>query len=69
MALGELSAYAPGFDWPSFSAAAGVSKAQKIVVNQDTAVTKIARRVPRPPRLGEVWPRGCCRAGWAIETI
>ncbi|ESQ92939.1 peptidase M13 [Asticcacaulis sp. AC460] len=43
MALKDLNAYAPGFAWDGFFKAAGVDKAQKVVVGQNTAVPKIAR--------------------------
>ncbi len=43
MALGALNAYAPGFDWTAFFAGAGVSKAQKVIVGENTAFPKIAK--------------------------
>ncbi|ESQ85978.1 hypothetical protein AEAC466_01990 [Asticcacaulis sp. AC466] len=43
MALKDLNAYAPGFNWDGFFAAAGVSQAQKVIVAQNTAVPKIAK--------------------------
>ena len=43
MPLSALPAYAPGFDWTAFFAGAGVSKAQKVVVAENTAFPKIAK--------------------------
>ncbi|WP_443748620.1 M13 family metallopeptidase [Asticcacaulis solisilvae] len=43
MALGELPAYAPGFDWAAFFQGAGVSQASKVVVAENTAFPKIAK--------------------------
>jgi len=43
MTLADLPAYAPGFDWAAFFNAAGVAKAKKIVVGENTAMPKIAK--------------------------
>lgn len=42
MTLAELQAAAPGFDWPAFWTAAGLGKAQRVIVAQNTAIPKIA---------------------------
>ena len=43
MTLAELNAQAPGFPWAAFMTAAGVAKADKAIVSQNTAFPKIAR--------------------------
>ncbi|HWU49902.1 MAG TPA: M13-type metalloendopeptidase [Asticcacaulis sp.] len=43
MTLVKVSTYAPGFDWPVFFSNAGVAKAKKIVLNENTAIQGIAR--------------------------
>ena len=43
MALTDLPALAPGFDWIAFFKAAQVDKAQKVIVAQNTAFPKIAQ--------------------------
>jgi putative endopeptidase len=43
MKLVELNTAAPGFEWPAFFAAAGVAKASKVIVSENTAVPKIAK--------------------------
>ncbi len=43
MKLSDLPTYAPGFDWALYFKAAGVSKAKKIVVAENTAIPKIAK--------------------------
>ncbi len=42
MTLAELDAKAPGFPWATFFKAAGIEKAERAVVRQDTAFPKIA---------------------------
>jgi putative endopeptidase len=42
MALAALPAFAPGFDWAAFFDGAGVSRAQKVIVAENTAFPKIA---------------------------
>ncbi len=42
MTLAELQAKAPGFPWGSFMQAAGIDKAERAVVRQDTAFPKLA---------------------------
>ena len=43
MSLAELEAQAPGFPWRSYWQAAGVDRAQRAVVSQNTAVPKLAK--------------------------
>ncbi len=43
MQLADLPAYAPGFEWNAFFKAAGVAKASKVVVGENTAMPKIAK--------------------------
>ncbi|MGN6424852.1 MAG: M13 family metallopeptidase [Asticcacaulis sp.] len=43
MALSDLNAYAPGFNWDGFFKAAGVSQAQKVIVAQNTAFAPEAK--------------------------
>ncbi|MFT4076771.1 MAG: M13-type metalloendopeptidase [Asticcacaulis sp.] len=43
MKLSDLPAYAPGFDWAPFFTNAGVAKAKKIVLNENTAIQGIAK--------------------------
>jgi putative endopeptidase len=43
MALAELDAYAPGFPWSAWLAAAEVGKAHRVVVRQNTAFPKLAK--------------------------
>ena len=43
MALKDLNTLAPGFQWDAFFKAAGVSKAKKVIVAQNTAFPKIAK--------------------------
>jgi len=43
MTLAELQAQAPGFPWATFMTAAGIAKADKAVVSQNTAFPKIAK--------------------------
>ncbi len=43
MTLAELNSQAPGFPWAAFMAAAGVEKADKAIVSQNTAFPKIAK--------------------------
>jgi len=43
MSLAELTAYAPGFDWAGFLKGAGVDRADKLIVAQNTAFPKIAK--------------------------
>jgi len=45
----KLQAYAPGFDWAAFTAGAGLSKASKVVVAQNTAFPKIAQIYAKAP--------------------
>jgi putative endopeptidase len=42
MAVKDLPAYAPGLDWTAFLAGAGLSKADRVVLEENTAVQKIA---------------------------
>ncbi len=42
MKLSELPGFAPGFDWNAFFKGAGVTKAKKVIVAQNTAFPKIA---------------------------
>ncbi len=42
MKLSDLPALAPGFDWNAFFKGAGVTKAKKVIVAQNTAFPKIA---------------------------
>jgi putative endopeptidase len=39
----QLAAMAPGFPWATFMAAAGIGKAEKVVVSQNTAFPKLAQ--------------------------
>jgi putative endopeptidase len=43
MTQAELAANAPGFPWATFMNAAGIGKAEKIVVSQNTAFPKLAQ--------------------------
>jgi putative endopeptidase len=43
MTAAELQKSAPGFAWPTFFAAAGLGKAEKVIVAQNTALPKIAQ--------------------------
>ncbi|HWH23102.1 MAG TPA: M13 family metallopeptidase N-terminal domain-containing protein, partial [Allosphingosinicella sp.] len=43
MTLAELEAQAPGFPWRTYWQAAGVDRAQRAVVSQNTAVPKLAK--------------------------
>ncbi len=43
MTLAELEAQAPGFPWRAYWQAAGVDRAQRAVVSQNTAVPKLAK--------------------------
>lgn len=45
----ELAAMAPGFEWTSFLEAAGLGDRQRLVVNEDTAVTALAAIWARTP--------------------
>jgi putative endopeptidase len=42
MTTAQLQTLAPGFPWTTFLAAAGVSKAERVIVSQNTAFPKIA---------------------------
>ncbi|MDI7775322.1 M13 family metallopeptidase [Asticcacaulis sp. EMRT-3] len=42
MALNDLNTYAPGFGWDAFFKGAGVARAQKVIVAENTAFPKIA---------------------------
>jgi putative endopeptidase len=43
MTPAELEAYAPGFPWQAFLAAAGAGDAKRVVLTQNTAIPKIAK--------------------------
>jgi putative endopeptidase len=43
MTLAQVSTYAPGFDWPVFFSNAGVAKANKVVLGENTAIKAIAK--------------------------
>ncbi len=43
MKLAEMTTASPGFDWTAFFAGAGVSKASKVIVAENTAMPKIAK--------------------------
>jgi putative endopeptidase len=45
----ELGAYAPGFDWTAFEGGAGLSKLQRIVLQENTAIPKIAAIYAKTP--------------------
>ncbi len=42
MSLAELRAFAPGFDWPVFMAAADLGAVDRVVLRENTAIAKIA---------------------------
>lgn len=43
MTLAQVPTYAPGFDWPVFFSSAGVAKAKKVVLGENTAIKGIAK--------------------------
>jgi len=49
MTVDELSAYAPGFDWKVYLAATGAPAVNMVVVNEKSAVQKIAAIVAETP--------------------
>ena len=49
MSLAELQAYAPGFDWASYFAGAGIAPQDRIIVNEKTAIRDIAAILGRTP--------------------
>ena len=49
MSSAQLARYAPGFDWASFWAGAGIRPQQRIIVNEKTAVRDIAAIMGRTP--------------------
>jgi putative endopeptidase len=42
MSMSELAAFAPGFDWRAFAAAAGLGTIDRVVVREKSAIPKIA---------------------------
>ncbi len=49
MTPAELAKYAPGFDWPAFFAAASLATPDRVVVEENTAVAKIAAIIGAAP--------------------
>jgi putative endopeptidase len=49
MSLAQLRAYAPGFDWNSYFAGAGIAPQKRIIVNEKSAVRDIAAIMGRTP--------------------
>jgi putative endopeptidase len=45
----ELAQYAPGFDWPAFFAGLGVAPQDKLIVDENTAVKRLATLFERTP--------------------
>jgi len=47
--VSQLAALAPGFDWPAFMAGAGLTKATRVVAQENTAFPKIAAIFAKTP--------------------
>jgi putative endopeptidase len=49
IATSDLAAFAPGFDWPAFLAGANLGQVQRIVLQENTAIPKIAAIYAQAP--------------------
>ena len=49
MTPAELAKYAPGFDWPAFFAAASLATPDHVVIEENTAIAKIAAIIGAAP--------------------
>ena len=49
MTAAQLAAYAPGFDWPAYLDASGITRPETVIVQEKTAIQAIAALVARTP--------------------